>query len=293
MILFDWGTYNALTTLTRAAVLGMRLTEIPPADFSRRSRSEEYFRSYGEFSRKAFTTVTAHGPYYNVVVAGKEVRERIIRAFVNAVKMAALAGADVFNIHLGWKLYGGDRDIELASEVIKKLVEAAPESMYISLETTYTRRQLGSFEEIRSIIETVGSDRVIVSVQLENVFMYETGLDEHGNFELANKQATVDFWKKILSEALKLSKGYLSLRFSQVTGFYFGRRLLKKRVPLGRGYPDLGPLAKALAEFMVKEVKEKELPIKMHLIYTGPAETKYRDTIHLYATIMKEATEHL
>jgi len=101
--------------------------------------------------------------------------------------MVALAGADVFNLHLGWKLYGGNRDIELASEVIKRLIEAAPENMYISLETTYIRRQLGSFEEIRSIIETVGSDRVVVSVQLENVFMYETRLDEHGNFELANK----------------------------------------------------------------------------------------------------------
>jgi len=98
--------------------------------------------------------------------------------------------------------------------------------------------------------------------------------------------------RKILSEALKLSKEYLSLRFSQVTGFYFGRRLLKKRVPLGRGYPDLSPLAKALAEFMVKEVKEKELPIKIHLIHTGLAETKYRDTIHLYATVMKEAAKH-
>ena len=75
-ILFDWNTYNALTTLTRAAVLGMRLTEIPPADFSRRSRGEEYFRSYGEFARKAFTTVTAHIPYYNVVIAGREVREK-------------------------------------------------------------------------------------------------------------------------------------------------------------------------------------------------------------------------
>jgi len=165
----------------------MRLSEIPPADFSRRSRGDEYFRSYGEFSRKAFTTVAAHGPYYNVVAAGKEVRERIARAFVNAVKMAKVAEADVFNLHLGWKLYGGDRDVELASEVIKKLAEVAPENMYISLETTYTRRQLGNFEEIRSIIETVGSDRVIVSVQLENVFMYETGLDKHGNFELANK----------------------------------------------------------------------------------------------------------
>ena len=61
-------------------------------------------------------------------------------AFVNAVKMVALAGADVFNLHLGWKLYGGNRDIELASEVIKRLIEAAPENMYISLETTYIRK---------------------------------------------------------------------------------------------------------------------------------------------------------
>jgi len=43
---------------------------------------------------------------------------------------------------------------------------------------------------------------------------------------------------------------------------------------------------------MVKEVKEKELPIKIHLIHTGLAETKYRDTIHLYATVMKEAAKH-
>jgi len=54
--------------------------------------------------------------------------------------MVALAGADVFNLHLGWKLYGGNRDIELASEVIKRLIEAAPENMYISLETTYIRK---------------------------------------------------------------------------------------------------------------------------------------------------------
>jgi len=110
----------------------MRLTEIPPADFSRRSRGDEYFRSYGEFSRKAFTTVAAHGPYYNVVAAGKEVRERIARAFVNAVKMAKVAEADVFNLHLGWKLYGEAREI-LFIEPTRFLVEQI--SKYISSET--------------------------------------------------------------------------------------------------------------------------------------------------------------
>jgi len=69
--------------------------------------------------------------------------------------------------------------------------------------------------------------------------------------------------------------------------------VLKKRVPLGRGYPSLGPLARALAEFMVKEVRAKGLPLRMHIIYTGPPETKYKDTIALYAAIMSEAVEHL
>ena len=83
------------------------------------------------------------------------------------------------------------------------------------------------------------------------------------------------------------------LRFSQVVGFALGRRMLKKRVPLGKGYPDLAPLARALARFMVKEVREKELPLRMNLIYTGIPETKYRDTVALYAEVMKEAVQYL
>ncbi|WP_153801397.1 hypothetical protein [Hyperthermus butylicus] len=43
VILFDWDTYNALSTLVKAATLAMKLTEIPPYDFSRRSRGMEYF----------------------------------------------------------------------------------------------------------------------------------------------------------------------------------------------------------------------------------------------------------
>ena len=76
-------------------------------------------------------------------------------------------------------------------------------------------------------------------------------------------------------------------------GFAFGRRILKKRVPLGKGYPDLEPLSRALARFIVKEVREKDLPLSMHIIYTGPPESKYRDTIMLYAAIMIEAAAHL
>lgn len=63
MILFDWGTYNAFSELPIAAALGTKLTEIPPYDFARRSRGEDYFQQYREFASKAFTTVTAHAPY--------------------------------------------------------------------------------------------------------------------------------------------------------------------------------------------------------------------------------------
>ncbi len=293
MLLFDWGTYNSLSTLAKSATLGMKLTEIPPADFSRRSRGPEYFESYKEFASKAFTTVTAHAPYYNIVSDSKMVRQRVLKAMKAAIRSAALAGAEVFNLHLGWKVYGGQKDVDLAADMIKELLKETPENMYISLETTYTRRQLGSIDEIRAIIEAVNSDRVIISLQLENIFMYEFHIDEHGDFHRADKEATVDFWLNILRKTLPLSKGFLSLRFAQVTGIYFGRRLLKKRVPLGKGYPSLEPLAEALAKFMVREVREKELPLRMHLIYTGTPETKYEDTITLYAEIMKKVVAHL
>ncbi len=293
MLLFDWGTYNSLHTLSKAATLGMKLTEIPPADFSRRGRGPEYFESYREFTSKAFTTVTAHAPYYNVVSFSKSVSEKVLKAMRAALRNAALAGAEVFNVHLGWKAFGGDKDIELASEFIKELLKDAPQNIYISLETTYTRRQLGSIDEIRAIIESVGDDRVIISLQLENVFMYETGIDEHGNFHKADAEVDAAFWTNVLKKALQLSRGFLSLRFAQVTGIYFGRRLLKKRVPLGKGYPSVGPLAEALARFMIKEVREKGLPLRMHLIYTGVPETKYEDSIALYAEIMKRVVQHL
>lgn len=293
MILFDWGTYNSLNTLPKAATLGMRLTEIPPWDFTRRSRGREYFDAYKDFISKAFTTVTAHAPYYNLVTDSPVLAEKIVSIMKSAIEKAAAAGAEVFNMHIGWRVHLDQRDIDAVVDVVKKLLEAAPPNMYLSLETTYTRRQIGSLDEIRAIIEAVGSDRVIPSLQLENVFMYETKVDQHGNFIAADKEATVDFWLNILRKAMEMSHGFLSLRFSQVTGVYFGRRLLKKRVPLGKGYPSLEPLAEALARFMVHEVREKNVPLRMHIIYTGPPETKYEDTIDMYAQIMRKVVQHL
>lgn len=292
MILFDWGTYNALSTLVKAATLGMKLTEIPPYDFARRSRGPEYFEQYRELARKAFTTVTAHAPYYNVVSTVPEVEERSRKALVAAAKKAEMAGAEIFNLHLGWRAWMDSRDLEHAAETVKAILDAT-ERIVVTLEVMYSRRMLGTFEDIRAIMEMVGSDRVQVSTQLENAWMLLTGASEHGNFVEANRLADEAFWLKVLTETLKLSTHYFSLRFSQVVGFALGRRILKKRVPLGKGYPELQPLARALARFMVEEVHAKHGELRMHLIYTGPPETKYRDTIMLYATVMSEVVPHL
>ena len=292
MILFDWGTYNGLTKLHIAAALGMKLTEIPPYDLSRRSRGEEYFRAYREYAEKAFTTITAHAPYYNVVSTSPYVQQRSLKGLLAAVERARMAGAMIFNLHLGWRAFMDERDLEKAADVLKKLAEKAGD-MIISVEVPYTRRMLGTWEEIKALREMVGEDKLIVSVQLENAWMLETGAGDTGLFEEANKLATEEFWMNILRKMLALSKGFLSLRFSQVIGIALGRRVLKKRVPLGKGYPDLQPLARALAKFLAREIRDKDLPLRAHLIYTGPPETKYRDTVALYAEIMKEAVNHL
>ncbi len=292
MILFDWGTYNALSRLSATATLGMKLTEVPPYEFSRRSRDEDYFRRYAEFAREAFTTVTAHAPYYNVVSRDRDVMERSWRALLAAARKAKLAGAEIFNLHLGWRAYMDHRDIELAGEFLKKLAaEASP--MIVSVEVPYTKRMLGLWDEVKALREMVGGDKLIVSVQLENVWMLETGASETGDFEAANRMATKEYWMGVLEKALGLSEKFLSLRFSQVIGFALGSRILKKRVPLGKGYPNLEPLAKALAEFMVRRVRARGLELRMHVIYTGVPATKYKDTIQLYAAIMREAVEHL
>ncbi len=292
IILFDWGTYNALSTLIKAATLGMKLTEIPPYDFARKSRGPEYFEQYREIATKSFTTITAHAPYYNVVSTVPEVYMKTRKALIAAAKKARLAGAEIFNLHLGWRAWMDNRDIEQAAATIKAILDEVPD-IVVTLEVMYTRRMLGTFEDIKAIMETVGSDRVQVSTQLENAWMLLTGAAEHGNFEAANAAADEAFWRNVLHQTLALSTHFFSLRFSQVIGFALGRRILKKRVPLGKGYPDLRPLARALADFMVHEVRAKHEELRMHLIYTGPPETKYRDTIQLYATVMSEVVPHL
>jgi len=257
-----------------------------------RKTYEDYFRQYRE-SSKSFTTITAHAPYYSLLSYNKEVIEKSIKAMRNAVKNAVIAGAEIFNMHIGVKVFRDERDIELVASTVKEIMKDFEDKIYFSLETTYAPWMLGNFEEIRAIIETIGSEKVIVSPQLENIFMYETALHSHGKFEHANKQATKDFWLKVLTETLKLSKGYFSLRFSQITGIFLGNKLLKKRVPLSRGYPDVEPLAEALAEFMVKEIYDKNLPLEIHLIYTGPPVTKFQDTITLYSEIMRRVFLYL
>ncbi len=293
MILFDWGTYNGLSKLRIAATLGMKLTEIPPYDFSKRGREESYFSEYRSYAEKAFTTITAHAPYYNVVSVDRGVMERSWKALIAAAKMARLAGARIFNLHLGWRAYLDNRDLEYAIEFLKKLTGEIGDSMIVSVEVPYTRRMLGDWDEIRAMREEVGEEKLIVSVQLENAWMYETQVSETGAFEQADKETGEDYWRSVLGKTLKLSTNYLSLRYSQVIGFALGRRILKKRVPLGKGYPSLEPLARALAEFMVKEVRGKGVPLNMHVIYTGPPDTKYHDTLALYTTIMREAIRHL
>jgi hypothetical protein len=290
-VLFDWGTYNGLSTLSKAELIGCRLTEIPPRTFSRKSVSEQLFREYYHRAKSAFNMITAHAPYYAIVTENRESWERSLRAMKKAIKLAEIAGAEIFNLHLGGKLEDHDKAVDIAADAVKELLKESSR-IVISLETTYTGHLLGSIEDIRAIIEKVNSDRVIISLQLENDFMRELGVWKDGNFVRANREATEDFWLDLLRKGLELGNGYLSLRFSQVTGVYLRRYLLKKRVPLGKGFPDVRPLVKAIARFLVR-LLDLKVPVKAHLIYTGIPETKYRDTVQLYSMIMQEATEYL
>lgn len=291
MPIFDWGTYNGFSKLKIAELLGTRLTEIPPRVFMRRI-DESYFRSYGE-AAKYFTTITAHAPYYSLISYDAETRERSIKALKRSAELSVAARAEIYNMHIGPHVWGGERDIDAVADAVKEIISGLEDKLYFSLETSHAPWLVGSFEEIRAIIEKVGSERVIVSPQLENVFIYELGVHGHGRFDEANRKATKDFWLKVLEKTLRLSKGYFSLRFAQVTGFYLGNKLLKKRVPLGKGYPDLEPLAEALAEFIVKKIYEPGLPMEIHLIYTGPPATKYRDTIRLYQAVMERVLSYI
>ncbi len=291
--ILDWGTYNALGSIKNAILLGMRLTEIPPRIFSRRKVDEKYFREYKKACKGIFTTITAHAPYYSLTSRDPSTLKDTERAMKSAIKLANIAGAEIFNMHIGSALDDRDKAIEQASDIIKKLLKESKDIM-ISLETTYSPKFLGSLDDIKAIIESVNSDRVIISLQLDNDFIRELEIYKNANFNLANSKATVDFWMNLFKRAIKLTRNYFSIRFSQVIGMYLRKRFfVKKRVPLGRGYPDINPLAKAIAQFIYREIYEKELPMEVHIIYTGPTETKFRDTVMLTSSIVSEVAQLL
>ncbi|UXD21353.1 xylose isomerase [Ignicoccus pacificus DSM 13166] len=292
MALFDWGTYNGLTKLEKASLTGMRLTEIPPADFSRRWYTEDYFKQYNELASKYFVLITAHAPYYSLVNHDQYTHNKVKKAMVQAAKRARIAGAKIFNMHLGAKVRGVPYDYEPVVDVVKAILSEVPD-IYVSLETTYTARFLGSLKEIKEIIEMVGDERVIPSAQLENDFMRELKVYEHGNIAAADKEATVDFWLNILNELKKMTNKFFSLRFSQIIAFRFRTFILKKRTPLGKGYPSLEPLAEALALFLTRDLYYAGANLEAHLIYTGPWQYKYKDTVKLYCTVMDRATAYI
>jgi len=167
------------------------------------------------------------------------------------------------------------------------------DDLVVSIEVPYTPAMLGTWEEIEEIREATDKERVIASLQLENVWMLEKGVYRTGQFEAMDRETDKEFWAGIFERLTSLTPHYLSLRFSQIIGFAVGSKILKKRVPLGRGYPSLGPLAEALAEYMVRRLRSGEEPLRMHIIYTGPTETKYADTLRLYSEIMSRAVAHL
>ncbi len=292
MALFDWGTYNGLTKLESASLTGMRLTEIPPADFSRRGYTEQYFEQYRATASKYFALITAHAPYYSLVNHDHYTHEKVKRAMVLAAKRARIAGASIFNMHLGAKVRGVPYDYEPVVDVVKAILSEVPD-IYVSLETTYTERFLGSLDEIKEIIEMIGDERVIPSAQLENDFMRETGAYKDGNVAEADKLATVDFWLDILRKLKSMTNKYFSLRFSQIIAFRFRTFILKKRTPLGKGYPSLEPLSEALAIFLTRYLYYAGSDLEAHLIYTGPWQYKYRDTVKLYCTVMDKAAPYI
>ncbi len=283
--ILEWGTYNGLSTVKKAFLLGLRLTEIPPGDFMKR-RGEDYFEEYGRIASD-FSTITAHGPYYGITKG----EEPSINAHVLAAQRSERAGAMVYNIHLGSA--GEDRGVAVhnAAEAVKSILSST-KKILVTLETTYTPKLLGSPDDIRAIVETVNSERVGISFQLENDFIREMKVYEDGKFHEKDREVTERFWIDLLRKNEDLFANHVSLRFSQVTGLYLkGRFFVKKRTPLGMGYPSLDVISRAIAEYIARYVEYENTPI--HLIYTGPPETKYRDTIRFYYHVAREVAEHL
>jgi len=287
MAILEWGTYNGKNKLFIAELIGMRLTEIPPYDFSRKQIDNKYFEEYKELS-KPFSVVTAHAPYYSTTSENLESLEKTRKALVQAAQRAELANAQYFNLHLGGKLSNTDKSIQQCVETLNQILDAT-ENITLSLETTYSDRYLGSLDEIEQIMKDLGSDRVIVSLQLENDWFRENQLYKLGNLHKADMETTTEFWVSLLNRALKMNKErVLSLRFAQIVGLKIRGLVLKKRVPLGKGYPNLDVLAQGIAEVIVNKIYRPKLDTQVQLIYTGRPETKYKDTTLLYSKVAEK-----
>jgi len=284
MILFEWGTYNALSTLKEAALLGTRITEIPPAVLSKRM-SPDYYENYRRMGERFFTLIVAHGPYYNLT------SERGLKAHLAAIERATICGAKIYNYHLGKRKGVGDINLQL--EILKKFKEVNSEMIY-SPEPLSNEEEFGTLDEIEELVTSAKKEgiKVIPSLQLENIFLNELRVYETGDLVEASERADVKWWLNILERMDRISEDMIHIRFSQVVGIKHGGRFYKKRMPLGMGYPPIKPLAEALSTYFVNNSMKKVVK-KILFLYTGLPEVKYRDLIDIYATIMKLSIDKL
>ncbi|WP_456418632.1 hypothetical protein [Methanocaldococcus infernus] len=283
MILFEWGTYNALSTLKQAAMLGTRITEIPPAVLSRRL-SLGYYESYKNIGRENFTSILAHGPYYSLS------SERGVKAHLSAIEKATLCGAELYNYHLGKRV--GD-DINYQLEILRKFSEVNKDIIY-SPEPATNIGEFGTLDEIIELTKAAKEEDIMVvpSLQLENIFLNELNVYETDDLDEAAEKATVDWWLSIFKKVDKVSDYLMHFRFAQVVGLKYGSKFYKKRMPLGKGYPPIEPLAEALSIYLVNNATKGGFK-KVFFVYTGLPEVKYKDLIDLYAIIMKRCVDKL
>ncbi|WP_423792166.1 hypothetical protein ACPB8Q_05415 [Methanocaldococcus indicus] len=282
MILFEWGTYNALSTLKQAALLGTRITEIPPAMLSKKM-APGYYESYKAYGKEFFTTILAHGPYYHPLSEGG------LKGHLTAIERASLAGAEIYNYHLGVRK-GNDFDKHL--EVLKKFYEKNKEMIY-SIEPATNYNEFGTLDELEELIISANElgIKAIPGLQLENIFLSELNVYETDDWEDAKEKADVKFWLNIFERFDKISN-IMHFRFSQVIGLKYKNRFFKKRVPLGYGYPPIEPLSEALAIYLVDNALKRGFK-KVIFVYTGLPEVKYKDLIDIYALVMKKAVDKL
>ncbi|MCQ6253422.1 apurinic/apyrimidinic endonuclease family protein [Methanocaldococcus sp.] len=283
MILFEWGTYNALSTLKQAALLGTRITEVPPAILSRRL-PRGYYENYKNLGKEYFTVILAHGPYYNLA------SEKGLKGHLSAIEKATLCGAEIYNYHLGKRI---DDALNYHLEVLKKFNEVNSDMIY-SPEPATNIGEFGTLDEIEELIKMAKEEdiKIIPSLQLENIFLNELNVYETDDLDEASEKADVKWWLKIFKRMDKISDYIMHFRFSQVIGLRYGKRFYKKRVPLGKGYPPIEPLTEALSIYLVDNATKGGFK-KVLFVYTGLPEVKYRDLIDLYAMIMKKSIDKL